>query len=125
MRRISTSRYACTTMALALAALVLSLPGCGAIDIDGILGENTCLILNCDGILFTGETEDDHDAMDDMGNEDDEGDGHDDMEGMGDEGDEEDGHDDMGDEGDEGDGHDEEDGAARSRSGTGTATGSS
>ena len=119
MRRISTYRYACTTMALALAALVLSLPGCGAIDIDGILGENTCLILNCDGILFIGEAEDGHD---DTGEEGDEGGGHDDMEGMGDEGDEEDGHDDMG---DEEDGHDEEDGATRSRSGTGTATGSS
>ncbi len=71
MRRISTSRYACATMALAMAALVLSLPGCGAIDVESfLLGENTCVILNCDGILFIGETVGDHDDMDDMGDED-------------------------------------------------------
>lgn len=77
MRRISTSRYACATMALAMAALVLSLPGCGAIDVESFLGENACVILNCDGILFIGEAEGDNDDMDGMGDGEDEEDGHD------------------------------------------------
>ena len=85
MRRISTSRYVCAGIALTMVTLIVSLPGCGAIDVEGILGENTCLILNCDGVLFIGEAGDGHDDMDDMDGMDDEHeeeDGHDDMEEM-------------------------------------------
>ncbi len=64
MRRSVISMRVGATITVVLGALGMGIAGCGAIDLDGFLGLQTCDIFNCDGILFAGSGEN-HDGMDD------------------------------------------------------------
>lgn len=58
--------------------LSAALTGCGTLALQDLLGENTCLILNCDTLFFLDEVE--HEDMEAMDTSDD----HDDMDMDGD-----------------------------------------
>ncbi len=60
---------------VAATQLVFAAPGCGAIDLGALVGEDACIYFNCDAFFLTGPT-DEHDDMDGM-------DGMDDMDDMG------------------------------------------
>ncbi len=64
MRRSITSQRVGATVKVVLGAMGMVIAGCGAIDLDGFLGLQTCDIFNCDGIFFAGSGEN-HDGMDD------------------------------------------------------------
>ena len=99
MKRSFRSASIGLAMTLALSMFTWLTTGCGTIDANGLLGLETCDILNCDGLFFR-NLADDHDdmagmdGMDDADAHDDGDDDHmDDMDGM----DDADAHDDDGD----------------------------
>ncbi|MCH7841077.1 MAG: hypothetical protein IID38_12700 [Planctomycetes bacterium] len=74
MKRLAVGLGTGVVLAGALVCLSAALTGCGTIALQDLLGENTCLILNCDKLFFLDEVEhddidatdtsDDHDDMD-------------------------------------------------------------